>query len=131
MNKLCELIAEMLIDEGYETTCAKDAEAMAAASAATFDVVLGHMRLPKVDGLTLFRRLRAESPGTDVIVMTGNAAVADAVAVLKEGAFDYLTKPINLEELSALLQRLAVFRSLQCEVAAIRTELAGHQSSCY
>ena len=38
--------------------------------------------------------------------MTGNAAVADAVAVLKEGAFDYLTKPINLEELGVQLQRL-------------------------
>jgi two-component system, NtrC family, response regulator AtoC len=127
---LCELIAETLIDEGYDTTCAKDgAEALAAAAAATFDVVLADMRLPKVDGLTLFRRLRAESPGTDVIVMTGNAAVADAVAVLKEGAFDYLTKPINLEELSMLLQRLAVFRSLQREVVAIRTELAGHRSS--
>ena len=45
--------------------------------------------------------------------MTGNAAVADAVAVLKEGAFDYLTKPINLEELGVQLQRLAAFRSLQ------------------
>ena len=58
---LCELIAETLIDEGYEVTCAKDgAEAMAAASAAHFDVVLADMRLPKVDGLTLFRRLREE-----------------------------------------------------------------------
>ena len=58
---LCELIADTLIDEGYEVTCAKDgAEAMAAAAAATFDVVLADMRLPKVDGLTLFRRLRAE-----------------------------------------------------------------------
>jgi two-component system response regulator QseB len=111
---LCELIAETLIDEGYDVVRAKDgAEGMAAAAAAPFDVVLADMRLPKVDGLTLFRQLRAERPETDVIVMTGNAAVSDAVAVLKEGAFDYLTKPVNLEELSVQLKRLAAFRSLR------------------
>src|SRR5580765_432601 len=121
---LCELIAETLIDDGYEVVRAKDgAEAMAAASAAPFDVVLADMRLPKIDGLTLFRRLREERPDTDVIVMTGNAAVSDAVAVLKEGAFDYLTKPINLDELGAQLQRLAAFRSLRRDVAAVRNEL--------
>jgi two-component system response regulator AtoC len=121
---LCEMIAEALTDEGYDVTSAKDgAEAMAAASATPFDVVLADMRLPRVDGLTLFRRLREERPDTDVIVMTGNAAVADAVAVLKEGAFDYLTKPINLDELGVQLQRLAAFRSLRRDVAAVRTEL--------
>jgi DNA-binding NtrC family response regulator len=129
---LCETISEALIDEGYAVTSAKDgAEAMAAAAAAAppFDVVLADMRLPKVDGLTLFRRLREEQPDTDVIVMTGNAAVAEAVAVLKEGAFDYLTKPINLDELGAQLQRLAAFRSLRRDVAAIRTELRAPLSS--
>ena len=127
---LCEMIAETLTDEGYDVTCAKDgAEAMAAASATAFDLVLADMRLPKVDGLTLFRRLREERPDTDVIVMTGNAAVADAVAVLKEGAFDYLTKPINLDELGVQLQRLATFRSLRRDVAEARTELREPASS--
>jgi DNA-binding NtrC family response regulator len=127
---LCQTIAEALVDDGYDVSCAKDgAEAMAAASAASFDVVLADMRLPKIDGLTLFRRLREERPDTDVIVMTGNAAVADAVAVLKEGAFDYLTKPINLDELGVQLQRLAAFRSLRRDVAAIRTELGKPLSS--
>src|SRR4051812_33374369 len=97
---LCALISDALVEEGYDVTCAKDGgEAKAAAAAATFDVVLADMRLPQVDGLTLFRWLRTASPTTDLIVMTGNAAVADAVAVLKEGAYDYLTKPIQLDEL--------------------------------
>src|SRR5262245_20378925 len=127
---LCEMIAEALIDDGYEVTRAKDgAEALAAASSAPFDVVLADMRLPKVDGLTLFRRLREERPDTDVIVMTGNAAVADAVAVLEEGAFDYLTKPISLDELGVQLKRLAAYRTLRRDVAAVRTELREPASS--
>ena len=122
---LCDLIADTLGEEGYQVTCAHDgAAAIAAATEATFDVVLADMRLPKMDGLTLFRRLRAESPTTDMILMTGNANVADVVAVLKEGAFDYLTKPIQLDELGIQLKRIASYRGLQGEVAAARAELA-------
>jgi len=127
---LCALLAETLADEGYAVACAKDgAEGLAAAAATPFDVVLADLRLPKIDGLTLFRRLRVESPKTDVIVMTGDAAVKEAVALLKEGAFDYLTKPINFEELRVQLQRLMAFRSLRRDVAAVRTELRQPPSS--
>jgi DNA-binding NtrC family response regulator len=127
---LCSLIVEALVDQGHDVASAKDgAAAVAAAGAATFDVVLADIRLPKLDGLALFRWLRTNAPTTDAIIMTGDAAVADAVAVLKEGAFDYLTKPVNLDELAVQLQRLAAFRSLHQEVAAIRQELAQPASS--
>jgi DNA-binding NtrC family response regulator len=122
---LCSLIAEALTEEGHSVTCAKDgAEAIALVAATRFDVVLADVRLPHVDGLTLFHRLRVESPATDMILMTGSGAVADAVAVLKEGAFDYLTKPIQIDELSAQLARIATYRSLHREIAAVRAELA-------
>ena len=118
---LCDLLADALIAGGHTVVCAKDGrEALAQAAATTFDLVLADMRLPGLDGLTLFRRLREQSPGTDMILMTGNAAVSDAVAVLKEGAFDYLTKPIQLEELSAQLARLATYRELHRDVTATR-----------
>ena len=106
---LCALIADTLVDEGYDVTCAKDgAEAMAAASAATVRRRSGRHAASegrRPDAVSL--AARRNRPTTDVIVMTGNAAVADAVAVLKEGAFDYLTKPFNLDELGVQLQRLA------------------------
>ena len=91
--------------------------------------MLADVRLPHVDGLTLFRRLRTQSPGTDMILMTGAAAVADAVAVLKEGAFDYLTKPVRLDELGLQLARLASYRALHRDVAATRAQLADSASS--
>ena len=81
------------------------------------------MRLPRLDGLALFRRLREASPATDMILITGNAAVADAVAVLKEGAFDYLAKPIQLDELVVQLHRIASFRALRRDVVEARAEL--------
>jgi len=127
---LCVLIADALIDEGHRVTCVKDgAAALQAASTTTYDLVLADVRLPHVDGLTLFRRLRTQSPGTDMILMTGDAAVADAVAVLKEGAFDYLTKPVRLDELSLQVARLASYRALHRDVAATRAQLADSPSS--
>src|SRR5580704_2918640 len=127
---ICSLISDALADEGHEITCAADGtQALSLACASTFDVVVADMRLPGLDGLTLFRQLREQSPGTDMILMTGNAAVADAVAVLKEGAFDYLTKPIQLEELGAQLARLATYRELHRDVTRTRAELADVQSS--
>jgi DNA-binding NtrC family response regulator len=122
---LCALIADALADDGHEVTCAKDgAEALAATAAAAYDVVLTDVRLPKLDGLTLFRRLREQSPTTDTIVMTGDANIAEAVAILKEGAFDYLTKPIRLEELGLQMARIASYRALRRDVDSVRAELA-------
>jgi DNA-binding NtrC family response regulator len=123
---LCRLIADALSDEGHDVTCAKDgALGLAAACASTYEVVLADVRLPKLDGLTLIRRLRELTPTTDAILMTGDANVAEAVAILKEGAFDYLTKPIRLDELGLQMARLASYRALREEVATARAELAG------
>ena len=121
---ICSLISDALVDEGHEVTCAADGSlALELACATPFDVVVADMRLPGLDGLALFRRLREESPATDMILITGNAAIADAVAVLKEGAFDYLTKPIRIEELVIQLDRIASFRALRRDVVEARAEL--------
>jgi two-component system response regulator AtoC len=121
---VCALISDALLEEGHEVNCAIDgAAALSVASATSFDVVVADMRLPKLDGLALFRRLREESPTTDVILMTGKTTVSDAVAVLKEGAFDYLAKPIQLDELVVQLTRIASFRALRRDVVEARAQL--------
>ena len=74
------------------------------------------IRLPKLDGLTLFRRTRQQSPDTTVILMTAFAAVQDAVAAVKEGAHDYLTKPFDIDEITLRVKRIAEHRALLREL---------------
>lgn len=93
-------------------TCTDGAEAMAAISAQPFDILICDIRLPKVDGLTIFRRMKRVAPNTDVVLITAYAAVPDAVAALKEGAADYITKPFTIDELIERLCRLEKQRSM-------------------
>jgi len=122
---LRELMAEALTDAGHEVVCAGDGDqALAATADATYDVVLTDLRLPRVDGLTLVRRIRERASATDVIVMTGHTNIPEAVTILKEGAFDYLIKPVQLDELAVQLSRIETFRALREDLADARAQLA-------
>ncbi len=99
--------------------------AIARATSASFDVVISDVRLPGVDGLDLFRAVRQASPRTEVILMTSFAAVGDAVEALKAGAYDYLTKPFDLDELILRVGGIAKKRALVRELEDARARLAG------
>lgn len=109
-------------DAGHRVTEASDGEeATALASERTFDVAVLDVRLPKVDGLTIFRRLRLRSPTTAVILMTAYATIPDAVASLREGAYDYVTKPFDPEELTLrVIGHIAEHVSLKRELEEAR-----------
>jgi DNA-binding NtrC family response regulator len=107
-------VDEALRAEGYNTTTALDGlSAQAALSTRVFDVVISDVRLPKVDGFTLFKKVRHESPRTRFIMMTAYATVPDAVGALKLGAVDYLPKPFELDTLLKLLERIKREQELQ------------------
>src|SRR6185312_12594649 len=112
-------------DAGHAIAEAADGEeAIARAAERAFDVAICDVRLPRVDGLTLFRHLRRESPGTAVILMTAFASVSDAVAALREGAFDYVQKPFDPEEFTLrVIGRIAERHSLRQELEQARAEL--------
>ncbi|MEZ0229918.1 MAG: sigma-54-dependent transcriptional regulator, partial [Planctomycetota bacterium] len=80
--------------------------------------------LKKGDGLAIFRHVRATSPSTDVILMTDYGTVADAVAALKEGAYDYVMKPFDIEVIGIRLGRIAERRRLAEELAIARAATA-------
>jgi two-component system response regulator HydG/two-component system response regulator AtoC len=121
-----ECVAEVLRDAGHRVAVASDgASALGLVTSHVYDVVITDIRLPQLDGLSLFRRIRQEAPSTDVILMTGFGAVAEAVAALKEGAGDYLTKPIDLEEISLRVQRTDERRRVKRELQQARDGLMG------
>src|SRR3954467_15649017 len=122
------VLGEALRDADHRVVVASDgAEGLNHVLSKVFDVVICDVRLPKIDGLTLFRRIRQQSPSTDVILMTAYAEVSDAVAALKQGAFDYLTKPFDIDELLVQIQRISEHRALRSELEQARVELSGRK----
>ena len=80
------------------------------------DVAVVDIRLPGIDGLEVLQRLRELSPGTEVVIMTAHASVSSAVEAIKRGAFDYLTKPLDLEELRVIVDKAASHLQMRREL---------------
>ena len=100
------MLRAVLRDEGYEVTEAADGqEAVQAVEQGSFDLVLMDIRMTTMDGLEALAEIRQISPLMPVIIMTAYASVQTAVGALKAGAFDYLTKPLDIEELKILVAK--------------------------
>jgi two-component system, NtrC family, response regulator AtoC len=116
-------LAELVQAEGFDTTTADNlAQARLALEKRVPDVVLSDLMLPDGRGTELLKEL-LEEPTVEVILVTGKATVETAVEALRLGAFDYLTKPIDLGRLKTLLARVKETRELKQEVSSLRAEL--------
>lgn len=98
-------------------------QALEAISASPADVVLSDIRMPDMDGLTLMRRMLARTPQPVVILMTAYGSIEAAVEAMKEGAYDFLTKPVSLDRLEILLRRALDERSLADENRRLKERL--------
>jgi DNA-binding NtrC family response regulator len=87
------------------------------------DIVLTDIRMPRTDGIALLEKIKAKYPEISVIVLTAYGTVENAVKAMKMGAFHYLMKPINLEELEFLIKKALTHQSLQQENRELRKEL--------
>lgn len=87
------------------------------------DLVLTDIRMPELNGILLLEKIHAEKPSTPVILMTAYGSVEDAVKAMKKGAFYYLTKPVNLEELDFLVSKALTSRALQEENIELKKAL--------
>ena len=107
--------------DGYAVTAAENAqEALRAIESKRFEAALLDIKMPGMDGLELQDHIRRIAPRTAVIVMTAFASVDTAVQALKRGAFDYLTKPVDPDELSHVVRRALEHRRLQAENVQLR-----------
>src|SRR3954471_17516151 len=122
-------LAELLRDDGYRVETAADGfKALGKIEEGEPDIVLTDLKMPGMDGLELLRKLRARDEDIIVVVMTAFGAVDTAVAAMKEGAADYLTKPVNLTELVLVLARELERRRLRQEAGSLRARLAERYS---
>ncbi|HPX05545.1 MAG TPA: sigma-54 dependent transcriptional regulator [Tenuifilaceae bacterium] len=93
------------IEDGYRVECAEDAKkALSILETEEFDIVLADIKMPGMDGLEMLKRIKAIRKDSIVIIMTAFATVNTAVQALKDGAYDYVTKPFDPDDLSHLIR---------------------------
>jgi DNA-binding NtrC family response regulator len=118
-------LVDVLTEEGYDASGAGNgAEAIAAITQGNYDVVVTDLRMPGIDGLEVLRRVRELSPQTLVLLITAYASVETAVEALRNGAHDYILKPLIVEDVLSKIHRLFEYRRLAWETRMLRHEIA-------
>lgn len=101
-------LSNWFVEDGYLVECAENAKkALMLIESSNFDIILADIKMPGMDGLEMLRRIKALKKDVIVIVMTAFATVNTAVIALKDGAFDYVTKPFDPDDLSHLIRNAA------------------------
>ncbi len=122
-----ELIVERLQMEGYEVEVVSGGQqAIEAAEKSTFKVVLTDLSMPDMGGMEVLAHFTTHYPETLVIVLTGFGTVATAVQAMKRGAYDYLSKPANPDELVLTLKRAVEHKELKEENVVLRSQIQEH-----
>jgi two-component system NtrC family response regulator len=116
--------------QGHDVTTADDGrQALEQLHGGRFDIVVSDIRMPEVDGIELLEQVRQTHPDLKVILITAHATVQQAVQAVKLGAFDYITKPFEDEELFAVIDRAARFSQLEQENRQLRGKLEARDST--
>jgi DNA-binding NtrC family response regulator len=114
-------LKERLEAQGYDVTEAETAAAAFRQSIPDIDLVLLDFKLPDGDGLDVLRQIKERSPDTLVIMMTGYSSVENAVEAMKRGAYHYVNKPFDLDEVMLLVEKALETSQLRREVRALRS----------
>jgi DNA-binding NtrC family response regulator len=119
-----EALNDWLREDGYEVGLAASGdEAIAKAKEKTWQVVLLDLKMPGMDGLETLRRLKEVSPDSEIIMMTAYATIDTAVQAMKEGAFDYLVKPFDPDEIEMQIKKIVAHKELVLENILLRRKL--------
>jgi two-component system response regulator PilR (NtrC family) len=128
-QSLREVLSIMLKRAGYTVTSAADGEeAIEHLSKEIFDLVITDLRMPKVDGMEILKAVKSASPETVVLVITAFATADSAVEAMKHGAYDYLTKPFQVDEVQLIIRNALEKRRLTTENMLLKREMASQSS---
>jgi two-component system response regulator HydG len=119
-----KMIEAVLSDEGYEIKQAEDGQAaIEAVEKGFFDLILMDIRMARISGIEALKQIKEISSGIPIIIMTAYASVDSAVEALKSGAYDYLTKPLDIDELKILVEKALRFHQLEKENVYLKERL--------
>ena len=123
-----EFLEIFLRSEGYEVATAGDvASARAHVEGNDFDVVITDVQMPDGSGIDLLHSVHDTSPDTVVIVITAFASTETAIAAMKQGAYDYITKPFKVDEMRIVVEKALEKKLLSAENKRLRSELRSHE----
>jgi len=121
---MAAVIAMTLRRDGYECeVCGNGEAALDRLAGGAADLLISDLKMPGIDGIELLRRLRARGLAIPVILVTAHGTVSSAVAAMREGAFDYIAKPFDNDELRTLVRRALEMRRLERENRYLRAEV--------
>ena len=110
---MCELLRDLLKDKGYEVKYALSGEeGIKVSKENNFDLIMTDLKIPDIDGITVLQEIKKFDPDSMVIVITGYPSFETIQAALRHGAYDYVTKPFNIEEIAFVIKRAVAFRNL-------------------
>jgi two-component system response regulator AtoC len=119
------LLKQLLSDEGYSVVEATTGtEVVEKVKETNPDLVIMDVRMPELDGIEALSKLKVSSPKTSVLIMTAFGSSNNAIRAMELGAFDYITKPFELDKISHTVKRVIEYRDLTSEVQVLRDEIS-------
>jgi two-component system response regulator AtoC len=116
-----DLLAGFLRNKGYAvTTAASGKEAIEKNAMTGFDLAILDLKMPELDGIETIERMKEVDPQTYFVILTGYGTVESAVQAMKRGAYDYLSKPVNLDELEVMIERIQDEQGVHQELEMLR-----------
>src|SRR6266404_3575793 len=120
-----EIVCSMLTNAGYQTApAASGLRALDQINAANFELILSDLMMPEMDGIGLLERAKVIAPDTPIIMVTAVHDVSVALAAIRNGAYDYMLKPFERDQLLAMVRRALEHRRLKLENRAYQSNLA-------
>jgi sigma-B regulation protein RsbU (phosphoserine phosphatase) len=122
------LLSEILSKDGHRVACAADGEiALAELQVASFDLVVSDLHMRNIDGIGVLKAAKEKQEYSEVLILTGGGTIASAVEAMRLGAFDYLTKPIDVEEFRLKVRQALKHHAMRLQIEAQGREIHAHQ----